>query len=177
MTSYIQRILIYRAICFALCFIGFCIYYLWYLGVPQYLSSALVIISDGRPLSELYKLFDVIPAWGGEDALNGTISYMQKLTMQYFFIIYAFEVVKGKELVNILVPKGFENVDDYEFYVLFTRALIIIKFFIGMLLFRYIVIPLPIPLGFITCVVIYTLIVNGIFYAGLKSNEKVLYPD
>ncbi len=175
MTSYIQKILVYRSICFVLYFIWFFAYYMWYQGpyIAEGLSSALVIISDGKSLSELHKLFYKIPSWGGEKGLNQAIFYMKKLTTQYFFIIYVFELAKARELINIMVPKGFRNVDDYEFAVLFNGVLIIVKFFIGVLLFRYFVIPNPIPLAFLTCVIIYTLIINGIFFFGMRSNEEL----
>ena len=91
----------------------------------EYFSHAFVIMSDGKSLSEYYKLFDRIPSFGGEYGLNSTISYMKNILTLYFIVIYATEAI-WKE----------------------RRDHVFGKIFIGIVLFRFIIIPNPMPLNF-----------------------------
>ena len=142
MNSYIKNILLARILGFIFCGIGFYIYMNTITFPSEYLAHAFVIMSDSQTLSEYYKLFDKIPLFGGEYGFNSTVFYMQNIVTLYFIVIYGTEAI-------------WKENRDYVFG----------KIFIGIALFRFAIIPNSIPLSFITCVIIYTLLINGISYA------------
>ena len=88
MNSFIKNIFLARILGVIILFVGFWIYMSlnnWVNKVmtSEYFSHAFVIMSDGKSLSEYYKLFDRIPSFGGEYGLNSTISYMKNILYHY----------------------------------------------------------------------------------------------
>ena len=152
MKSYIKDIFLARILGVIILFVGFWIYGSlnnWLSPVinSEYLFHAIVIMSDGKSLSEYYKLYDIMPSFGGEYGLNSTISYMKNILTLYFIVIYATEAI-WKERRDHLFG----------------------KIFVGIVLFRFIIIPNPMPLNFMTCIIIYTLLINGVSYA-IKNDD------
>jgi len=148
MNSYIKNILLTRILGFIFLGVGFYIYLSNTILTERYLAYAFSIMSDSKTLSYQYNLFDRIPEFGGEYGLSSTIFYMQNIVTLYFIAIYGVEAI-WKE----------------------NRDYILGKLFIGIVLFRFAIIPNFIPLSFIMCVIIYTLLVNGITYA-LKNYDE-----